>query len=395
MEYERCIQPAEDCFRMPQSVRETRVNAQDSEFHPAKWTAVGLALLVLASCAPNAKLPTISEEEAAREALIQREIAGDLFRKRRLRVHTVHWNLVAANVDMCNEAEFRIGALMLDAGAFEPSWHEWTIAAAQRASDAAEFYRADDRIRVLEVIPGSPAERSGMVVGDIVTQFGNKVIANGRTGRDTLLAQLEDMSRHEVLIGLNRDGRELSVRVVPQLVCRMPVVLAEMDEINAFADGERVYVTSGMLRFAEDNDELALVLAHEMAHNTRGHVEAQQTNILLGTLIGAVVDGLAGGYDTTMMDLGQRVGATAYSQEFEREADYVGVYIAGRAGYDISGAAFLWRRLAAEHPDAIHFAGGTHPSTPVRFQLVQKASDEFLAKQRRGLPLVPEEQQPN
>ena len=368
---------------------------QESGSWPVRWAAVALASSVLANCGPSTELPTITAEEAAREAQIQREIAGDLFRTRRNRVHAVHWKLVAANVDLCNETEFRIGALMLDAGAFEPSWHEWTLAAAQRASDAAEFYGADDKIRVLEVIPGSPAERSGMVVGEIVTRFGNTVIGDGRAGRDTLLARLDDMSGHEVLIGLNRYGRERFVRVVPERVCRMPIVLAEMDEINAFADGERIYITSGMLRFMETNDELALVLGHEMAHNTRGHVESQQTNILLGTLIGAVVDGLAGGYGTTMTDLGQQVGASAYSQEFESEADYVGVYIAGRAGYNVSGAAYFWRRLAAEHPDAIHFSGGTHPSTPVRFQLVQKASDEFLEKLRRGLPLLPEERQPS
>ena len=173
----------------------------------------------------------------------------------------------------------------------------------------------------------------------------------------------------------------------------MPVVLSDADQINAFADGERVYIAAGMLRFVQDDGELALVLAHEMAHITRGHVEAKQANVLLGALVGAVFDGLAGGYGTTMSDLGPQIGASAYSQEFESEADYVGVYIAGRVGYEVSSAANLWRRLAAEHPDAIHLAGGTHPSTPVRFQLIRKASEEFLGKQQAGLPLLPEERQ--
>jgi predicted Zn-dependent protease len=51
------------------------------------------------------------------------------------------------------------------------------------------------------------------------------------------------------------------------------VVLSESDAVNAFADGEKVVITKGMMRFVENDRELSLVIAHEMAHNAMGHTD--------------------------------------------------------------------------------------------------------------------------
>ncbi len=79
-----------------------------------------------------------------------------------------------------------------------------------------------------------------------------------------------------------------------------------------------------------------------------GHYDKKVQNALLGELGGALVDGgfmLGGVYTgTTFTRHFKKVGARAFSVQFEREADYVGAYYAARAGYDISGAAEVWRR---------------------------------------------------
>lgn len=174
--------------------------------------------------------------------------------------------------------------------------------------------------------------------------------------------------------------------MTPEKLCDYPFHVEDNDEANAFADGTRVIVTTGMIRFTND-DELALLLGHEMAHNTMEHQKKGQANQLAGALVGAVFGAILG---VDLSGTGARIGGMAYSQEFEAEADYVGVYYAGRAGYDVSGAANLWRRIAARYPSSIHLAGTTHPSTAKRFIAIEKAAEEVATKRSRGEPLVPE-----
>jgi len=57
-----------------------------------------------------------------------------------------------------------------------------------------------------------------------------------------------------------------------------------------------------------------------------------------------------------------RAGESAFSVNFEREADYVGAYCAARAGYDLAGAEEIWRAFSLENPDDIR-VGRTHPIT--------------------------------
>ncbi len=67
----------------------------------------------------------------------------------------------------------------------------------------------------------------------------------------------------------------------------------------------------------------------------------------------------------------------------------MGAYYAARAGYDISGAANIWRAMAFEDPASIRLAT-THPTTPARFVFMRKTVAEIEDKERRHLPLVPE-----
>ncbi len=361
----------------------------------AATALVGLTLPLLAACGPGAQLPTVTEADAAREAEIQMEIAGDRFRRRNLRLNTVHWRLSEANAELCAETERGIGATIADADSFKTSFLQWTVPQARQAENAVAFFQADDRLRALEVVPGSPAYDAGMKVRDVITRIGSTPVPPGAAGRNAFRSAWDAQSSGVLQLQVDRNGSLHAFEVVPEEVCAMPAVLLRDDTVNAYADGERIYVTTGMLRFLESDDELALILAHEMAHNARGHIEAKRTNILLGSILGGVLDGVAGGGSTAFSELFGDLGAAAYSQEFEAEADYVGVYFAGRAGFDVSGAAWFWRRLSAEHPEGIHLAGSTHPANAVRFALVQRASEELIRKRERGLPLLPEEKPPS
>ncbi len=164
-------------------------------------------------------------------------------------------------------------------------------------------------------------------------------------------------------------------------------------EINAHADGDDIVINQGMLRFVKDDDELALVMAHELAHNLMGHVDSMRNNALAGGALGMLLDAAAAtqGWSTGggFTDLGVNSGKITYSVAFEEEADYVGLYIAARAGFDVSRAAGLWRRWSVEDPKGM-YGSSTHPSHASRFVAMQKTAAEIAAKRKMRVPLLPE-----
>lgn len=169
------------------------------------------------------------------------------------------------------------------------------------------------------------------------------------------------------------------------------------DTLNAYADGEQIYITSAMVRFADDDDQLAFIIAHEFAHNLMGHIDAKKQNLLVGMLIGAAADAVLAsqGYNSgsaSFMKAGAESGALVYSPEFEQEADYIGLYLMARAGYDFEDAPYFWRRMSVENQEAIYFTT-THPSNAERFVLMKKYIAEIKAKKAAGRPLFPEFQQ--
>ena len=143
-----------------------------------------------------------------------------------------------------------------------------------------------------------------------------------------------------------------------------------------------------LMRFIQSDEELALVVSHEIAHNALDHVAKTKGNIIFGSIIDALI------YITTGVDtisVFGEMGRLVFSKESEKEADYAGTYIAARGGFDVTNAANLWRRMAAEYPGSIRDAFlATHPSTPERFLIVEETVREIEEKRLMGKPLLPE-----
>jgi predicted Zn-dependent protease len=179
----------------------------------------------------------------------------------------------------------------------------------------------------------------------------------------------------------------------PKIDCNYKVVLDSKERgLNAHADGKNVVIYPAMVDFARNENHLAFVIAHEFAHNLLGHVQATQQNVLIGALIGTVADvgAAAAGANTggVFGKLGQQQGMLRYSQAFEHEADYVGLYILARAGYRIEEAPDFWRIMSQAEPDAVYIST-SHPNNPARTLAMSKAVAEIRAKQRAGQPLIP------
>lgn len=181
--------------------------------------------------------------------------------------------------------------------------------------------------------------------------------------------------------------------------CQFGIKFAPTEKgINAHADGNDVVVYPGLIDFARNDNHLAFVIAHEFAHNILAHIASQQQNVTGGTLLGTLLDigAATQGYDTggTFGKIGGQAGLLRYSQGFEEEADYVGLYILARAGYKIEDAPDFWRAMSAANPESIYGSRvSTHPSNATRYIAMNKAIAEINAKKAAGQPLIPNFQQ--
>lgn len=356
-----------------------------------------LALVALAACAaPDTRPPAADGERVRAEAQVQQRMAfgarslHPASRKRETnslvdddladlkRVADVGWRVLAGAAPACCEAtEGQSGALFA-------TIHD--IPEPLRALYFAR-YQFQDEALVVAVAADSPAERAGLAVGDRIEAVdGRAVPQSARTGR-TVEDMLAGRAGSPVTLTVRRDGQASAVTLVPAPACRSRLKMARAGAVNAFADGHEVVVLSGMVRFLEDDDHLATVIGHEIAHNIRGHLSKQAENEQTGAAIGSVLDLLTGARE--LKDHWAGVGGRAFSQGFETEADYVGLYLTAQAGFDIAKAPSLWRRMAVANPITIGHAS-THPTTPSRFVTLEAAVKEIEAKREAGLPLRPE-----
>jgi predicted Zn-dependent protease len=174
--------------------------------------------------------------------------------------------------------------------------------------------------------------------------------------------------------------------------CTYEIVAIQGNELNAAADGKRILITPAMVAFAASDDALGFILSHEYAHNVLEHVQSTQQNAGIGGLLGTVADAILAqqGVNTgsQFAKAGQQMAVMRYSRAFEAEADYVGLYIAARAGLDITQAPGFWREMAGEHPNSI-YVSTTHPTTAERYVAMRKTIAEIQQKQAAGQPLLP------
>lgn len=341
-----------------------------------------LALIVAASaCAPITKTPNVDASLIDAEKEIQMEMAEKDNKTYEDRLEAVHYRLTTSNVDLCSNFDMKLTGVR--AGRLKPDGPS----AARRIMAKVRGY--SDELSIIGFTPMGPGERAGLRLGDrILAVEGIRMPTGNANAMDAFERAMaparKDGSSYTLTI--QRSDHVQDIKVVPEKICGIIAYPVRSDVVNAYADGQKVYVTMAMMRLAND-DELALILGHEMGHNLLDHIKKQQGNRLLGAFIGAIVSGLTG---VNVVEMGANAGQQMMSQDFEAEADYMGVILAARAGYNVGQAAQFWRKMGAMHPSAIHSQGGTHPNTVKRYLAVEAAVREVERKKAAGLPLVPE-----
>jgi Zn-dependent protease with chaperone function len=238
----------------------------------------------------------------------------------------------------------------------------------------------------------SPAYDIGLQPGDVIVSM-NKTKINDINRFKAIASKfkINDSVQIEVLRGNQTLNLETKIGQIP---LNLPIMMVDLQEVNAATDGKSIVVTYGLMNFAKSDDEIAAVLGHELAHAVRGHVAKAQGGQIL-TLLAALALGIAaessspGSGEGVMRGAGQigNIFTTGYSRDLEREADYFGTKFVYYAGYDVETCATVEERFAIEIPASmVHNFLSTHPSSPERVARIRKTIEELKA----GKSAVPE-----
>jgi predicted Zn-dependent protease len=154
------------------------------------------------------------------------------------------------------------------------------------------------------------------------------------------------------------------------------VNILNSNQINAFCmpGGKIAFYTGILEQLKLTDDEVAMIMGHEVAHALREHARERMgknaaTNIganVLGSLLGV------GSGGAQLLGMGAQLMTLKFGREDESEADLVGMELAARAGYNPRAGVSLWQKMGAASKGAPPQFLSTHPSGPTRIADIEK-----------------------
>ena len=323
-----------------------------------------LALVVASGCSQTPRI-AVPEAGATPDEALRLAALTDLDQ----RVARVAWRLSAANTDLCPVVRRSAGWALHSA-------RQYSLALRPHA--VARFGLRGDLPGVLAAPPGSPAAAAGLRRGDLLLAVNGVPLQPGASGAEAAYEGLEAnirtvdaaMADGSTIFTVARDAQTFDVTVQPRRACGYEVQLNPSDELNARADGRRLFISTALAGFAENDDELAVILGHELAHHVLRHRSWSETG-------GAARQA----NDEAWAAEGGEGGA-------EQQADRVGLYLLARAGFDPAVAAPFWRRFG-ESNWRVRFPQIGHASAGSRALALEEVQREIEAKRRAGGALMP------
>ncbi len=265
------------------------------------------------------------------------------------RVAAIAWRMQTANVDICDQ-KASLSGLSLHALSQYPG--------GQRRAAIAQL-GLSKHVAISAIAPGSAAAHAGLMIGDAILMVNDAetpvVLADDGYAP---VGNVEDMIeaamvRAPVKMRIARGGVARDVVLSGQLGCASRVQIIAGNSINAGADGKFVQINARMIEFVRSDDELAVIIGHELAHNILRH-KVMKTK----------------------------------SKQAEYEADALGIWLVARAGYDVGAVIPFWTRFE-DRTNAGIFADGTHPSKKKRLAAIAATVGDVAAQQAKGGTLLP------
>jgi predicted Zn-dependent protease len=182
---------------------------------------------------------------------------------------------------------------------------------------------------------------------------------------------------------VNRIGQNLVRNSDAQVPFTIKVI--DSDEVNAFAlPGGFFYVNSGLILAADEEAELAGVMAHEISHVAARHAMRQMTRANIAQLATIPLIFVGGGIGYGIYEasgLALPLTFMKFQRNFEAEADYLGLQYMYKTGYDPQAFISFFEKIQAKEkkkPGTIAKAFASHPQTPDRIEASQKEISTIL-----------------
>ncbi|MEO5707463.1 MAG: M48 family metallopeptidase [Alteraurantiacibacter sp.] len=225
---------------------------------------------------------------------------------------------------------------------------------------------AEGSVALAQVLPGSPSASAGLLADDALVAIGSVAISEsvaqpGHPLRDTVFDLLagQDPAR-PVAITVRRAGRDMAVEVNATPGCRVLVEVLTDGSNRARSDGRVLQVTQDMVARLSD-DELAVVVAHELAHAVLEHRRR------------LAAAGVESGF------LGEFGRNRRLRRLVEEEADLLSVHLLANAGYDPAIAPRFWRSEAGARTDGGLLRSGAYRSREQRAAMMEEEIAAHLA----------------
>ncbi|MBC8040994.1 MAG: M48 family metallopeptidase [Opitutaceae bacterium] len=197
---------------------------------------------------------------------------------------------------------------------------------------------------------------------------------------------------------IQRIGRRIAASVGREIPnAQWEFVVFDSPTVNAFAlPGGKVGVYTGLIKLAASDDEIAIVMGHEVAHVTSRHgaERVSQNYAIAGVGMAAAIGMEVKNVDPAKRNmalaaygLGSQVGvALPFSRLHETEADSVGLRFAAGAGYDPRAGATFWKKMAAQGGAKPPEFLSSHPADATRIANLQKLAPQYmpLYEQNKG-----------
>ena len=341
------------------------------------------SFLLIISCAqPQTKLPEYSTVLTDKERDIQNQMFADSWLNTYIPFSVMGTDILFSAAELCEEDD-RIYSLGMNLGN-ENSAYE------SIREEINQSLGLGPKLKVVSLGSVSPAGKAGILAGDEILEIDGEKIKQGKDAYSSYTEKIDRKYRKLYDLKILRNSEIIDFQVRSEQRCRFDFVIdLDNNTFNAFANGDIMVFSLRMAKWLLMNETgAAIVFAHELGHNANKHVADKIENAQAGALLGLLL-GIYVGLPQDMMEVGQSIGASAYSIDYENEADYLSMYILQRAGYNLDDAVDFWRRFAVEVPNSIYSEGGTHPSTAERYVRMEATIQEIKNKIEKNEPLIP------
>ena len=322
---------------------------------------IAICFCFFASCA---SIPSLSKNEGTETNQIEKEeiskqasyIIHSMASASR-RLHDIAWPIMKANIDVCISSRINaFGFMVADPNDLQSTFKPFFYAASPSNVKNQDYSYLP---MIVSVAHESPANKANIMEGDVIFSIDNKLV-NNQNYKNLLI---EATKRGRLEIGIKRLNRDLIYNLSSELICGYPVQAMVSPIPNAYADGSKIYITIATLDFIKDDQEIAFLISHELAHNIvhyngKGLSEVDAKPIPIN--------------DKPSL---QRVGDLFIFQSGakETEADLLGVEYAIKGGFSQNKVVNYFRRLSIYMPQLMEESiFRMHPGNAKRVADIEK-----------------------